>query len=142
MVEAERKNIVPSFADLIDRLTILQLKEVFYREDRASFAAAMTRIEHDLGAIIKAQQIKFTAPAIRLVVALAQMNLHIWHCRDKMREGGPDFDEQMKLSHQLNGIRNQLKNRLLEAAGSNQVTAIRTNTDREDLLGWDLGILK
>lgn len=49
---------------------------------------------------------------IRVIIALAQLNLHIWN-KDIMEAhhaSEPDrYMELLKLSHQLNGIRNRLR---------------------------------
>src|SRR5438034_28003 len=75
----------------------------------ARFAAEMDRIEHDLDAILADTKVRVDAQLILLVIALAQINLHIWHTKDIMQTVPDRFQESMKLAHQLNGIRNQLK---------------------------------
>lgn len=130
-----------SFAELLDRLSIQQIKEVRRPGSRGSSAQEMARLERAVDAEIKARRIRITGRLIRLVTALAQVNLHIWEARDAMKGKRGAFRSEMKLSHQLNAIRNQLKNALLAEAGAGRSASVRTNTDREDLRGWRLSVL-
>lgn len=139
---AEREDSVrPSFAELVDRLTIQQIKEVRRPGSGPSSAAEMAALEKALAAEMRARRLRMDGRLIRLVTALAQVNLHIWEARDAMRKDARAFRSGMKLSHQLNALRNQLKNALLAEAGAGRSPAVRTNTDREDLRGWRLSVL-
>jgi hypothetical protein len=78
-----------------------------------------------------------------VIIALAQLNLHIWRNKDDM-EGLVDNQGQylalLKLSHQLNGIRNQLKNHLLVIGGDKDAASLRSNFNTDGLDGWDISI--
>ena len=53
----------------------------------------------------------------------------------------PDrYAELLKLSHQLNGIRNQIKNLLLEETKDKDKSSERTNFNTDGLEGWDISI--
>ena len=70
------------------------------------------------------------------------MNLHIWYIKDKMKSqlDQPDkYAANMKLAHQLNGLRNQLKNTLLRLEENSSNAKVRSNIDL-DGLEIDLGI--
>jgi hypothetical protein len=56
------------------------------------------------------------ARAIRAMVVLSQMNLHIWHNETNYRKGIKDGNN-LELTHGLNGIRNTAKNRIQELSG-------------------------
>ena len=54
---------------------------------------------------------------MRIIVLISQINLHIWKNKDLMQENLDNSEKYLsllKLSHQLNGIRNRMKNYILE----------------------------
>ncbi len=102
---AERKYL-PTVSDLIDRLSIIQLKEVFITEHKEEYAKEIQDIVHDLDQIMNWE--KPSGEMIRAIIVLAQMNLHIWHNETKYRAGTGDGN--LGLTHGLNGIRNTAKN--------------------------------
>ena len=104
------RKYVPTISDLIDRLSIVQLKEVFISEHKKEYAQEIKEIVEDLDELIYWE--KPTGEMIRAIVVLAQMNLHIWHNESKYRAG--DGDGKLELTHGLNGIRNTAKNKIQE----------------------------
>ncbi len=139
MDDEQRLCLVP-FSELLDRLTIAQIKEILVPEHRASFSEEICRLIQDVNLIIEEKGIKPTARFIRLIIVLAQINLHIWHTKEIMMEDSNRFEECMKLAHQLNGIRNQTKNLLIEEAGFEASTGKRTNINTDGLEGWNFSI--
>jgi hypothetical protein len=135
------RQVVPSLGELIDRLTIDQIKELQDPALAASCGEEIARIERDLDAIFQSQGVPLTAELLRLVIALAQMNLHIWKTKDVMLACPERFQASMKLAHQLNGLRNQLKNRLLALVAGTPEGAQKTNCGTDQLEGWDLSVL-
>lgn len=109
----ERKYL-PTLAELIDRLAISQLKENFLLDHKEEYAQEIKDILHDINVIIKDS--KVTAEAIRAIVVLSQMNLHIWHNESEARKGN-NAGENLLLTHGLNGIRNTAKNMIQERVG-------------------------
>ena len=73
------RKYLPTFSELIDRLSIVQLKEVFISEHKEEYAKEIADILHDIDLILKEKSGKIDAKKIRSIVVLAQMNLHIWH---------------------------------------------------------------
>lgn len=139
MANKERQFLTP-FAELVDRLTVDQIKEVLLLTDKECFAEEMERISHDIDLIVEQRQIPLSARLLRIVVALAQMNLHIWYLKDQMQKDETRYDELLKLAHQLNGIRNRMKNLLLEEAGERKKSAERSNFNTDGLEEWDVSI--
>ena len=70
----------------------------------------------DDGMIILDNSEDITADAIRAIVVLSQMNLHIWHNESNYRKGIKDGNN-LELTHGLNGIRNTAKNKIQEVVG-------------------------
>ena len=82
----ERKYL-PTLSELVDRLTITQLKEVFITDHKKEYSEEISDILHDIDALLKDKDIVVDARAIRAIVVLAQMNLHIWHNETNYRKG-------------------------------------------------------
>ena len=110
------RKYLPTLAELIDRLSIDQLKEVFIPEQKEEYAEEMREILHDIQLILDSDDTKITAETIRAIVVLSQMNLHIWHNESNYRKGVKDGNN-LELTHGLNGIRNVAKNKIQEIIG-------------------------
>jgi len=115
MSSAERKYL-PTLSELIDRLSIAQLKEVFIPEHKEEYAEEIAAILHDINLILTSKDAILNAEVLRAVVVLSQMNLHIWHNESNYRKGIKDGND-LELTHGLNGIRNTAKNRIQEVVG-------------------------
>ncbi|MBW2334256.1 MAG: hypothetical protein JRF06_04045 [Deltaproteobacteria bacterium] len=135
----ERK-FLPAFAELIDRLTVDQIKEVLLPEIKITVADEMEKLCHDVDLLIEERELKLSSRIIRIIIALSQLNLHIWRLKDQMQEGTVHYNEQLKKAHQLNGIRNQLKNILLQEAKDKEKSSQRTNFNTDGLEGWNISI--
>ena len=111
----ERKYL-PTLAELIDRLSISQLKEVFISQHKEEYAQEIKDIVHDIQIFLDDSKEPITAETIRAIVVLSQMNLHIWSNESNVRNGkeGPNA---LALTHGLNGIRNTAKNKIQEVVG-------------------------
>tara|TARA_R110000824_G_scaffold217691_1_gene404156 strand:+ start:467 stop:862 length:396 start_codon:yes stop_codon:yes gene_type:complete len=109
------RKYLPTLSELIDRLSIIQLKEVFIPEHKEEYAKEISEITHDLDVILKSSE-AITGDVIRAVIVLAQMNLHIWHNESNYRKGIKDGND-LELTHGLNGIRNVAKNKVQEICG-------------------------
>lgn len=112
---SERKYL-PTLAELVDRLSISQLKEVFITEHKEEYAQEIKDILHDIQLILEEGKEPINAETIRAIVVLSQMNLHIWHNESNYRKGIIDGNN-LELTHGLNGIRNTAKNKIQEIVG-------------------------
>jgi hypothetical protein len=110
----ERKYL-PTLAELVDRLSISQLKEVFIPQHKGEYSEEIKDIVHDIQILLDSSE-KVNADTIRAIVVLSQMNLHIWHNESNYRKGIKDGNN-LELTHGLNGIRNTAKNRIQEIVG-------------------------
>lgn len=106
---------LPTIAELIDRLSIAQLKEVFIPEHKKEYAKEIEEIVHDINLIIKEDDVQLDGDVVRAIIVLSQMNLHIWHNETQYRAGTGDGN--LGLTHGLNGIRNTAKNKIQGAFG-------------------------
>jgi hypothetical protein len=113
---SERKYL-PTLSELIDRLSIVQLKEVFIPEHKTEYAKEIADIIHDIDVLLGSNDVKaIDGDLIRAIIVLSQMNLHIWHNESNYRKGIKDGNN-LELTHGLNGIRNTAKNKIQEIAG-------------------------
>ena len=110
------RRYLPTFSELIDRLSIIQLKEVFIIDHKDEYAKEIADIVHDIQAHIEENNVVIDADVIRAIVVLSQMNLHIWHNETNYRKGIKDGNN-LELTHGLNGIRNTAKNKIQEIVG-------------------------
>ena len=111
----ERKYL-PTLSELIDRLSIAQLKEVFITDHKEEYAQEILDIVHDINLVIEEGEVVLDANTIRAIVVLSQMNLHIWHNESNYRKGISEGNN-LELTHGLNGIRNTAKNIIQEVIG-------------------------
>jgi hypothetical protein len=111
-----QRKYLPTLSELIDRLSIVQLKEVFIPDHKDEYALEIKDITHDIQTLLDESDGKVTADVIRAVVVLSQMNLHIWHNESNYRKGIKDGNN-LELTHGLNGIRNTAKNKIQETVG-------------------------
>jgi len=130
----ERKYL-PTFAELLDRLSIAQLKEVFIHEHKAEYAKEIADIKHDLQLMLDEGSVKLDADSIRAIIVLSQMNLHIWHNESNYRKGIRDGNN-LELTHGLNGIRNTAKNIVQNNLGGRKDYKI--DCLAADFKGWEI----
>ena len=111
----ENRKYLPTLNELIDRLSIHQLKEVFIPENKENYAKEIKDMMYDIDLILKENNGKISAKTIRAIVVLAQMNTHIWYNETKVRDG--EKSGNLHLTHGLNGIRNTAKNFITDILG-------------------------
>ena len=114
--KSKQRKFLPTLGELIDRLSIHQLKEVFIPENKDNYAQEMHDIVHDIDLILKENDIALDADIIRAIIVLSQMNAHIWYNESQVRKGEKGTDNLM-LTHGLNGIRNTAINKIMEVVG-------------------------
>ena len=82
-----QRKYLPTLSELIDRLSIAQLKEVFISEHKDEYSKEISEIIHDIQIILDETNGNINAETIRAIVVLSQMNLHIWHNESNYRKG-------------------------------------------------------
>ena len=107
------RRYLQTLSELIDRLSIVQLKEVFIPEYKKEYSQEIDDIVHDIQVIIDENKAVLDADTIRAIVVVSQINLHIWHNESNYRRGVKDGNN-LELTHGLNGIRNTAKNKIQE----------------------------
>lgn len=111
------RKFLPTISELLDRLSIVQLKEVFISEHKKEYGEEIEAIVHDIQLILDENpDHKMTAEMLRALIVVSQMNLHIWHNESAVRKGTAE-PSNLALTHGLNGIRNIGKNKIQEVFG-------------------------
>ena len=133
--KSKQRQFLATLGELIDRLSIHQLKEVFIPENKKNYAKEMSDMVHDIDMILKEHNGEITGSVIRSIVVLAQMNTHIWHNESQVRKGTKGSDNLM-LTHGLNGIRNTAINKIMEVVGGRK--DYKVDCIASDFKDWDV----
>ena len=110
------RKYLPTLSELVDRLSIAQLKEVFIKDHKDEYAEEISDIIYDIQKCLDEKNISLNSETVRAIVVLSQMNLHIWHNESNYRNG-IKYGNDLELTHGLNGIRNTAKNKIQEIVG-------------------------
>ncbi|MBC8421988.1 MAG: hypothetical protein H8E03_01050 [Pelagibacteraceae bacterium] len=113
-----RKHLL-TFGELLDRLSIYQLKEVFITDHKDEYKVDIGAILHDLDLILQDKNFVVDAKTLRALIVLAQMNTHIWYNETNYR-ACKEGEYDLELTHGLNGIRNTAKNIIEEKCEGRQ----------------------
>jgi len=132
---------LPTIGELIDRLSIYQLKEVFLPENKEKYIKEMEEISHDIDLILKENNVKISANLIHIIIILAQINTHIWNNESKARKGIDQDNSLLKLTHGLNGIRNSSVNYILDIVGLSSRKDFKIDCLAEEFKEWDINLL-
>lgn len=138
----ERKYL-PTFADLVDRLSIVLLKSIFISENREAYREEMKLIEYDLDDLLTQREVgtrPLNGEDIRAILTIMLANRTIWQNESEARKGGEGFEHLLRLTHSINGVRNTAKNVLAMGAGERvdlKVDALAAKLP-PDLGNWDV----
>ena len=131
---------LPTFAELIDRLSIHQLKEVFVPDHKDKYRREMREMMDDLNQIIQEDNVKLSSELIKAIVVLAQINEHIWYNESKVRNGETQDMSLLGLTHSLNGIRNRAMNYILELIGERDRQDKKVDCLAADDSAWEIAL--
>ena len=126
---ASERQYLFTLGELIERLAVLQLREMILPKDRTGNAADIARICADINTILKSKSIIADARLLRLVLLTGALNTLIWEYKDNL---GRDYNYYLKLSHQINGLRNQVKNIINTETGETSAAVTNISTDGLD----------
>lgn len=104
------RNYLPTFSELIDRLSITTLKSIKLSDHKKEYEEESQLIMHDLNEIIEEKNIKLTGQMVRAILMIMLSNEVIWQNESKARLGGDEQDKLLKFTHSVNGVRNLAKN--------------------------------
>jgi len=143
-LENTNRRYVLTAAELIDRLYICQLKQIFIADHADSYQEEIQDIIHDLNQIIEEKDIVLTGELIRQFGVLMLANRYIWENESKARQGNDQDFNLLKLTHSINGIRNTAKNLISEGLGERtdlKIDCFASNLP-EEFGNWDIFVRK
>lgn len=94
-------------AQLVDRLSIVNLKSIKIHENKKEYEKEAQEIMHDISRLLKK---KDKGQFIRAIQINQLVNELIWSNESKARQGSSEQNHLLKLTHSLNRIRNQAMN--------------------------------
>ncbi len=115
------RQYLPTLADLVDRLTIVQLKMIFIPDRRKEYIGERELILHDIDLILNGLDHKLNARSIMAITMIQLTNRCIWESESKARAGGNEQDKLLRFTHSINGVRNTAKNVLSELVPGSRV---------------------
>ena len=104
------RNYLPTFADLIDRLSIVTLKSIKLSEHKEEYEKEAQLIILDLNEIGKEKGLNISGQMIRAILMIMLSNVTIWENESKARLGTDDQNHLLRFTHSVNGVRNLAKN--------------------------------
>lgn len=130
-------------AELIDKLSVTQIKQLKNTNECEKLEEGVQAIMNELDeSYFHSSEIILSGELVNILIAIAQINTFIWLYRDKINESNEELDKNIKLSHQLNAIRNLAKNKLNFIFGKNSEAEKKLNVNKEDLKGWRYKIVE
>lgn len=115
--EKKERKYLPTVADLVDRLSICQLKEWFIPEKKSEYAQEIADIEHDISLMFHEDNVKANGEMIRSILVLGMTNFNIWMNEANFRKHGSKDGCNLELTHSLNSIRSTSKNLIQSLVG-------------------------
>jgi hypothetical protein len=117
------RRYLPTLADLIDRMQIVQMKMIFITDRRAEYAAERDLLLHDIGVVMAGRPL--TSRAVWAISVLQLANRFIWENETRIRDGSSDEPDavqlqRLKATHAINGVRNTAKNVISAEFGGRQ----------------------
>lgn len=117
----QQRQYLPTLADLIDRLTIVMLKQINIPENREAYDAERKMLENDIAQVLLERTNATPWPGvvdlISAVAVIMLANKTIWDNESKARAGGSEQDHLLKFTHSINGVRSRAKNVIAKATG-------------------------
>lgn len=135
-----QRKYLPTFAELIDRMSICQLKAIFIPDNKEAYDKEIQDIQHDIDQIIRDKDIKLTSELLKATSVVMLANRYIWENESKCRNGDSQDLELLKLTHSINGVRNVAKNVISKELGER----VDLKTDclaaelKSDFQNWDI----
>tara|TARA_A100001201_G_scaffold128483_1_gene113510 strand:- start:117 stop:533 length:417 start_codon:yes stop_codon:yes gene_type:complete len=134
------RKYLPTFAELIDRMSICQLKAIFIPENKEAYDQEIADIQHDLDQIIEEKNIKLSSEMLKATSIVMLTNRYIWENESKCRNGDSQDLELLKLTHSINGVRNLAKNVISRELGERvdlKIDCLAAEL-KSDFQNWDV----
>lgn len=115
-MKSEKREYVWSFAELLDRLSVITQKIIYSENEdmQAAFKQERDNIVHDIDLYLE-EGVKVTGKSIEAIMTLQLVNSHIWENESAFRGDGEKAD--LIKTHKLNSDRASMKRFLQESCG-------------------------
>ena len=107
-----KRKYLPTFAELVDRMSICILKSIFIPKNKNAYNKEIEDIKHDLDEISEERSLKLNSRIVKSLMVIMLSNRYIWENESKCRNGEEQDLPALKLTHSINGVRNVAKNLL------------------------------
>ena len=134
------RKYLPTFAELVDRMSICLLKRVFIPENSGAYDKEIQDIKHDLDQIVKEKDVKLTSEMIFATLVIMLSNRYIWENESKCRTGKDQDYSLLGITHSINGVRNNAKNVISDGLGQRKDLKIDCLSAelKSELENWDI----
>ncbi len=116
-MENSSRKFLPTFSDLVDRLSICLLKSIFIPKNKEEYLNEINLIKHDIDLIAKDKKLELNSDFICSTMIVMLSNRYIWENESNARDGGDQDLSLLKLTHSINGVRNRAKNLISQQLG-------------------------
>ena len=100
-------------SELIDLLSIMQIKEIKFNNKRKIYSKQMKNISVDINKLIRNKKIDINGEIIRKIAFVGISNLLVWELKDLMLSNKKDYDKFLQKALELNIIRNKIFNTMM-----------------------------
>ena len=100
-------------SELIDLLSIMQIKEIKFNNKRKIYSKQMKDISLDINKLIRDKEIDINGEIIRKIAFVGISNLLVWELKDLMLSNKKDYDKFLQKALELNIIRNKIFNTMM-----------------------------
>ena len=116
-MENTSRKFLPTFSELVDRLSICLLKSIFIPKHKEEYLNEINLIKHDIDLIAKDKKLELSSDLIWSTMIVMLSNRYIWENESNARDGGDQDLSLLKLTHSINGVRNRAKNLISQQLG-------------------------
>jgi len=113
LINKNQRKYMPTIAQLIDRLSIVNLKSIKVPEHKEAYEKEAHEIMNDLDLLLGKDKGQF----VRAIQVNTLANETIWNNEADARAGGTEQDKLLKFTHTVNGVRNMAMNVISSLTG-------------------------
>ena len=124
----KKKEYTPNISELIDLLSVFQIREVKSNKDLKAIKKQISNIKLDLKNLLKTKKNNLDSKMIRKLFLISIINLMVWDLKDKMLLDTKKYNKYLKKALELNTIRNATFNIMMKKFNEFDVTRARTET--------------
>ena len=134
------RKYLPTFAELADRMSICILKSIFISKNKNAYDKEIEDIKHDLDWICEEKGLKLNSGIVKSLMVIMLSNRYIWENESKARKGTDQDLHLLRITHSINGVRNNAKNVISRELGER----VDLKTDclaaelKTEIQNWDI----